>query len=126
MTDVVGDLQRPRPVDVVLCFMTGEHGGQFWIGEHGEGDGAGCAIPRDDSPQARVQLADWLQEQFFAETRSAWGQARPECPSHTHPAIPREVDGEAWWVCPIDDHRVGKIGRLGQPLGSPGVLTRGS
>ena len=22
-------------------------------------------------------LADWLQEQFFAETRSAWGEVRP-------------------------------------------------
>jgi hypothetical protein len=23
------------------------------------------------------------------------------------------LDGEPWWVCPIDGHRVGRIGQLG-------------
>jgi hypothetical protein len=111
--DVVGDLQRPKPIKVQLGFVATEHGGQFWITEQGEQDGAECAVSRDDSPEARVELAYWLQEQFFAEAPGAWGAARPECPSHSHPAVPSELGGEAWWVCPVDGHRVRQIGQLG-------------
>lgn len=114
MKDVVSDLQRPDPIKVQIGFVADALGGQFWIWEPDEGGGAaGCAMARDDSPDARVELAYWLQDQFFAETRGAWGEARPECPSHSHPAIPSELDGDAWWVCPVDGHRVGQIGRLG-------------
>jgi hypothetical protein len=111
--DVVWDLQDPKPINVQLGFVTTEHGGQFWISEQDEPGGAGCAISPDDSSEARVELAYWLQEQFFAESRGAWGEARPLCPSHSHPSVPSELDGEAWWVCPIDGHRVGLIGQLG-------------
>jgi hypothetical protein len=111
MKDVVADLQRPIPIAVEIGVS--EHDGQFWICEDGQtiGGAAGCAIARDDSPQARVELAYWLQDQFFPETSGASGDARPECPSHTHPAIPSELDGEAWWVCPTDGRRIGHIGR---------------
>jgi len=60
-----------------------------------------------------VHIADHLQEQFFPESRGAWGEARPECPAHTHPAAPALSDGEAWWVCPFDGRRLGLIGQLG-------------
>jgi hypothetical protein len=115
MKDVVSDLQRPKPINVQVGFAPAGIGGHFWIWElDAGGDSAGCGMGRDDSPEARVQLADWLQEQFFAETRGAWGEARPECPSHSHPAVSKELNGEAWWICPVDGHRVGQIGRLGE------------
>jgi flavin-dependent dehydrogenase len=108
-------LQRPEPINVQFGFAPAENGGSFWIFEYEEGgDSAGCGIGQDDSPEARAELADWLQEQFFAENRGAWGEARPECPSHSHPAVPKELDGEAWWVCPVDGHGVGQIGGLGR------------
>jgi hypothetical protein len=114
--EVVSDFQRPTPISVDIGFVPAGHGAQFWISEHGETDGAGCAIARDDSAEARVELADWLQDQFFAETRGAWAEARPACPSHSHPAVAEERNGEAWWVCPADGHAVAPIGRV---IGSP-------
>jgi hypothetical protein len=72
-----------------------EHGGQCWIGEQGEQDAAGCTISQDDSPEARVELAYWLQEQFFAETRGAWGEARPDCPEDGHRRRPTVAPGPA-------------------------------
>jgi hypothetical protein len=59
-----------------------------------------------------VELAFWLQEQFFPESRGAWGEPRPPCPTHSHPAVPAERNGEAWWVCPADGHEVAQIGRV--------------
>ncbi|MGD1056646.1 MAG: hypothetical protein ABR992_04450 [Solirubrobacteraceae bacterium] len=59
-----------------------------------------------------VGLADCLQEQFFPETAAAWGQARPACPGHTHPAEPRLIDGDAWWTCPRDGHALARFGML--------------
>jgi len=47
----------------------------------------------------------WLQE-----TGPGWGQARPPCPGHTHPALPCEESGIAWWYCPIDDRLIARIG----------------
>ena len=31
----------------------------------------------------------------------------------TYIAVPEELDGAAWWVCPIDDRRIAMIGALG-------------
>lgn len=59
-----------------------------------------------------VGLADYLQEQFFPEAAAAWGQARPLCPGHSHPAEPRLIDGDAWWTCPRDGHEVARFGAL--------------
>jgi hypothetical protein len=59
-----------------------------------------------------VNLADHLQEQFFPETRGAWGQARPPCPGHAHPALAQLVDGDAWWTCPLDGRAVARFGAL--------------
>jgi len=58
-----------------------------------------------------VRFADWLQEQVFPETTAAWGEARPECPGHPHPAAAVEIDGKAWWACPADDRPIRMIGR---------------
>jgi hypothetical protein len=60
-----------------------------------------------------VGLADYLQERFFPESWTAWGRARPPCPSHPHPAEPVLIDGDAWWTCPRDGHLVARFGALG-------------
>jgi hypothetical protein len=67
----------------------------------------------DFSPaELAVTLADHLQEQFFPETGGAWGQARPACPGHAHPAEPQLIDGDAWWTCPQDGHAFAQFGTL--------------
>ncbi len=111
---VMADLQRPRPVLFELGLERRGDGGVVWLSErHGTG-AAGRGVPDRSTPRAQllVEWADWLQEQVFPETRSAWGEARPECPGHPHPASAALLDGEAWWVCPRDGRRVGRIGQL--------------
>jgi hypothetical protein len=112
--EVASDLQRPKPINVHFGFAPAENRGSFWIWEHeDEGNSAGCGIAQDDSPEARV---DWRTASgaVLCQTRVARREARPECPAHSHPAVSKELDGEAWWVCPVDHHRVGQIGGLGQ------------
>ena len=88
--------------------------GLAWFSEADERDRAGFRVgtpPRGEpDEQAVVDLADWLQEQFFPETQAAWGEARPACPGHTHPAVADLLDGEGWWICPADEHRLVRIG----------------
>jgi hypothetical protein len=63
-----------------------------------------------DSLQMILTIAEVLQEEC-AETASGWGQARPPCPYHPHPARPAARGGEAWWVCERRDERLYRIGR---------------
>jgi hypothetical protein len=44
------------------------------------------------------------------ELHGAWAEARPACPGHPHPAVPLELDGQAWWMCPRDERRIARIG----------------
>ena len=75
------------------------------------GSGGGNFIPRPlTGPRLLVRVADILQEDL-AETKQAWGQARPPCPYHPHPAAPVLRDGEAWWICPQLDEALYRIGR---------------
>ena len=60
-------------------------------------------------------LADHLQEQFFPESGAAWGEARPACPGHSHPASASADEHEAWWECPVDGRRIAAIGSYGLP-----------
>jgi hypothetical protein len=111
---VLHDLQRPRPVEIELGVEPRDEGGTVWFAERGCSGAAGLGLPDPSGPRAEmlVSWADWLQEQFFPETRGAWGEARPACPGHPHPASAVELDGEAWWVCPADGRRIGTIGQL--------------
>ena len=109
----LADLQRPTPIRVRLGWESGA--GILWVSEAGESGKSGFE-PWSEAPGAGevVRLADWLQEQFFPETRGAWGEARPECPGHSHPAEAVEIGGEAWWVCPVDGRRIAAIGQIGE------------
>jgi len=103
------DLQRPAPVEVLLGWDPGE--AILWVSEVNESGQSGFEAQHDMRGAALVvALSDWLQEQFFPETRGAWGQARPECPGHAHPPEAAEVQGRPWWVCPDDGRRIAVIG----------------
>jgi hypothetical protein len=122
---VLRDMQLPHPVDLVVeleklePIPTPDHGpmgGGVWVmfGERNQAGRCGVGLPKPEvtRAQAQVSLADELQEHLFPETRAAWGQARPACPGHGHPAQPVELDGEAWWKCPVDGHRIDRLGQL--------------
>ena len=111
---VLGDLQRPRPIEVVVELEPRDQGGLVWFSERGQQGsfGLGISDPAEPRPALLAEWADWLQEQFFPETYGAWGEARPECPGHPHPAQAIERDSEAWWVCPTDGRPIAPIGHL--------------
>jgi hypothetical protein len=67
-------------------------------------------VARGDVAEVMFELADGLQEQFFPESFGAWGQARPACPGHTHPAEPTVIAAVACWVCPSTGEVLGPIG----------------
>jgi hypothetical protein len=109
---VLPDFQHPRPLEVLAGYDSSR--GVVWIGERGERGRAGFRIldrpEGETATQLLVSLAYWLQDQFFPESRAAWGEARPACPGHPHPAAVVEQDGSAWWVCPADGRRISKVG----------------
>ena len=70
----------------------------------------GIHVPSGDPAEILFELADQLQEQFFPETFGAWGEARPACPGHTHPAEPTVIDSIACWICPTTGEALGRIG----------------
>jgi hypothetical protein len=112
---VLADFQQPTPVDIELGYADeGDGSGTLSVSETGDGTSMGFAVLADEDDTAfLVRFADTLQEQFFPESVGAWGEARPECPGHAHPAEATEMAGEAWWTCPVDGRRVGVIGRSG-------------
>jgi hypothetical protein len=107
--------RRPTGPPVALAVgwtSDGEDGyGTLWLQEAGSEPGVvGVHVRRGEPAAVIAELADRLQDQFFAETRSAWGEARPACPGHGHPAVAEVEDAVAWWVCPSTGARVARIG----------------
>ena len=113
---VLGDLQHPHPLSLRVGYdLSADGWPTLWVSEEDDRFSCvGCGLNDGvRGPELMVHIADYLQEQFFPESRGAWGEARPECPGHPHPALPELSDGQAWWVCPRDGHRLGLIGQLG-------------
>ena len=110
---VLPDFQRPTPVALRLSYGIEEDGLEIlWVEEEGEPGRSGFMLPAGlRGTELLVWMADWLQEQVLPETRAAWGEARPACPGHPHPAQAAEIDGEAWWTCPLSGQRVTPVGR---------------
>jgi hypothetical protein len=105
------DLQRPTAIDVQLGYDADN--GTLYASEKGELGRAGIRPPENLEGAPLVgELADWLQTQFFLESRGAWAQARPKCPGHSHPAEAIQIGDEAWWVRPPTKRPLGRIGRL--------------
>jgi hypothetical protein len=105
------DLQGDAPVDVRLGYTELDEG-TLWIQEQGSEAILGVGLRGDRGALLVAHIADQLQEQFFPETRAAWGEPRPLCPGHTHQARAAVMGHEPWWTCPRDGARVGRIGEL--------------
>jgi hypothetical protein len=104
------DLQQPSVVELRLEWSTGAAGDYLMLWEP-DGSGSGFSVfDAEAGAEFDVSLADFLQDQVFPESREAWGEARPACPGHQHPATPTVVDGDAWWVCPTAGTRLSVIG----------------
>jgi hypothetical protein len=116
LTDIVDvvlrDLQRPQPLEIRIGWTPGvsEVEGMLWFQEAGDPSITGVSVPRADATYLTVHLADQLQEQFFPETSGAWGQARPTCPGHTHPAEADLRESVAWWICPESRQPLWRLG----------------
>jgi hypothetical protein len=108
----LADLQQPTPVGVLLGYD--DLTGRLCVSEAGERGQWGYEPSKLRGVELLIDLAAAFQDQFIPETRGAWGQARPACPGHPHPAQADEVEGEAWWICPVDRQRVARIGQLGR------------
>jgi hypothetical protein len=112
---VLQDLQAPVPVEVGLSYAVNLQD-KGWAALIVEERGAqrswsSCAIPTGmRGAELLVEIADGLQEQVFPEQYATWGEARPACPGHPHPAEARLVADEAWWICPRDGRHIKRIG----------------
>lgn len=78
------------------------------LGEEQYGFQVDCAA--SEAEQVYI-VAEGVQADL-SETGLAWGQARPACPGHPHPAIPRIDGSDAVWVCPRDGRRLALVGSL--------------
>ena len=110
---VLPDFQRPTAVALRLRYGIEEDGLEIlWVEEDGGPGAAGYMLPSGlRGTDLLVWMADWLQGEVVPETRAARGQARPACPGHPHPLRAANVDGEAWWTCPLSGQRVTPVGR---------------
>src|SRR4051794_4437225 len=109
LATALGDFQHPTPVDLTLDVEGGEL--VSVTGPDGSCSGLRIEAPADEQ-ELLVRAAYFLQDQVFDQLPQAWGEARPPCPGHPHPADPQLLDGEAWWVCPVSAERIGRIGTL--------------
>jgi hypothetical protein len=118
---VLADLQQPRAIAVEVSYDRDQWRGETcWVvhvREPSERSGVSFIVePEERGALLLERFADYLQEQFFPETRGAWGEARPACPGHTHPARPSwdEQADVAWWYCPATGRDIAPIGHYGE------------
>lgn len=109
---VLADLQHPSPIEFVVSYRA-----DVAVAVSIEGD---ASTTFEVDPEYRgafllERFADHVQE-FLQETHAAWGEARPPCPGHTHPARPYEDEAAdvAWWYCPLTNQDIARIGRYGE------------
>jgi hypothetical protein len=106
----VRDFQQPTPVELTLEVAAHFHGELVRVHcPDGSRVGFRAEHPAADE-ELLVVVADFLQEQVFDQLQQTWGEARPPCPGHQHPADPRLLDGQAWWTCPRTGERLVRIG----------------
>lgn len=107
---VLLDFQQDSPIEICLSF---EGPGTLWVSEASDPRRSGFRPVSEQRVDLLIEFATWLQDQFFPETRQAWGQSRPACPGHPHPAQAVRIGDDAWWICPIDRHQISPIGKYG-------------
>jgi hypothetical protein len=110
---VLADIQGDEPIPGLRLLATEVYPEELLLSvfePDGTGGGGGSTVrPTTDPLQMILTIAEILQDEC-AETSAGWGQARPACPYHPHPARPAARGGEAWWVCERRDERLYRIG----------------
>lgn len=108
---VMADLQGCAPVEGISLAVTEVEGDDgVVLGLFEAGGGGGRFVGRHLGTAALLAcIAEILQDEL-AETAVAWGQARPPCPHHPHPARPVVREDEAWWVCEPREEALFRIG----------------
>jgi hypothetical protein len=108
---VLRDLQHPQAVELRFGWTPpeGERPGTLWFEEVGHQGLTGVHVVATDMAYLTVLLADAVQGLFF-ETSAAYGQSRPACPGHPHPADADLRDSAAWWICPTDKRPLWPVG----------------
>jgi len=71
---VLAGLLQPTPVEIEVGYDPAD--GVIWFSEKGESGRARFQPSGEGRTELFVKMADWLQEQFFPETRGAWAEAR--------------------------------------------------
>jgi hypothetical protein len=118
---VLADLQQPQAIPLEISYGREQWDGEAcWVVHLRELSETGrisfIVTPEERGAALLERFADYLQEQFFPETRGGWGQARPACPGHPHPATPSwdEQTDTAWWQCPSTGRDIARIGHYRQ------------
>jgi hypothetical protein len=114
---VVFDLQGETPIDFALGIVTAYGHRGLWHLENdgtgeivfGEDDFASCA--KGGNEYHRHLVAERLQE-AFVESENAFGQARPACPGHPHPAV---LTKDGRWICPRTSRHLADVGTMTPP-----------
>lgn len=111
MTLVLSDLQGRDPVVFGLGLV--EYAGLSAVWHLDEDGGQQIyseeemAFTPDGTPFHRDRIAERLQEAFLES--AAYGQARPPCPGHRHPA---QYRNGGTWCCPDSGAHLGTVGAL--------------
>lgn len=122
---VFADIQGDDPIpDLCLLAKETDHPEAMVLGvSEPNGTGGGRSVSRLAGPVAMMlEIAEIVQGEC-AELSGGWGQARPPCPYHPHPARPADRRGEAWWVCEPRDEGLWRIGS-GEVLTAAGATGR--
>lgn len=108
---VLADLQGADPIpNLTLLARPDENPDAPVLGLFEGLYGGGRLVSRSLDPvELLCEIAEILQDEL-AETAGGWGQSRPPCPYHPHPARPGAYDGEAWWWCPQAQERLYRLG----------------
>jgi hypothetical protein len=108
---VVGDIQGAKPLPIGLSYLASSEDSKLGTVVVRVGsDVYGFGVDRTaSSPELIFALAEGIQE-HLSETALAWGEARPVCGTHRHPASPEIAEGAAYWICPQDGRRLAEIG----------------
>src|ERR1700722_3270238 len=109
---VFADIQGDDPISNLrlLATKTGHPDGAILGVLEPDGTGGGRSVSRHADPiEMILEIAEILQDEC-AERSGGWGQPRPPCPYHPHPARPALRGGEAWWVGERREERLYRIG----------------
>jgi len=114
---VLKDMQQPTPL-ILEASYSPDSRAEYWGTlefQAADGERFDFEVPCVPDDGSEIDLLVTIATELpwhVSELRQSWGQSRPICPRHTHPAAPTDHDGAAWWACPRDGSLLTPIGRL--------------